>query len=233
MIMILIAIIAILSGIYLGYTYIYPGRYKQSTFNSFDEFIQWIDQAQPNIIYISGKGGSGKSYLSSRISLELGYNYVNLDRDIVDRLHQEYSIGRDIFGVYRPGYTPEEHIDRFVELTRDLIRPHTIVEGTIRSTSLIDRVFRGYNYVFAYIRPASKEAYRESIVRRYRKDLEDNTQTLGFVWNMIQDTANPPGPNSDEFQHLSHCILDQEWFKIQELQDLYQNYRLKIVYNTY
>jgi hypothetical protein len=193
------------------------------TYQNFDSFVK--DYKNVNIIYVTGKGGVGKSILSTIFSDT--HSIINLDEIVRKYFYPKY--GTDAFKVYQ-AHQMINIKDQFV----DIVRTHMnfekiIVEGTIKDTELIDSIFNGLDFVMVYVKPITKDLYKRNIVERFHLDLQNGEKTLGFVWDKIKNFKNI----KKEFDNQIDNIVDIEFERINQIELLYRNYNYIVVYNNH
>ena len=179
------------------------------------------------MIYISGKGGVGKSFLSKKIcEIDKERECLNLDQFIVDHFDS-------CFEIYK-----ESKEEKFRCLKIDFIKKiksffeneekKYLIEGTIKDKQLVIDLFEGFQYKFLYVRPESEKLYKESIRRRFKEDLKENKKTLGFVWNQID-----PKNEEESFEEKIDQIVEMEFQKVDEYENFYTGIKFERVYNNF
>lgn len=153
------------------------------------------------IVFLTGRGGVGKSYVSNKLSKELQYKVISMD-DIITKILipkfydkiNKYSNGdiAQIFNIYmeKPNYDWVKKFKKpIIKIINDEIDNlkskgfnKIVVEGSITDKKLIKNIFGKENkdYTLLLIEPLSKESYLEKVIKRFKED-PDNYGRLGFL----------------------------------------------------
>lgn len=237
MLFLIVIIVIFVLFISMKGTFNIHGGYEKERYKNFDEYVKHIEIDRPRVIFVCGKGGAGKSELSRKIQRELGYDKVELDRDIINKLIEEENGDTSFFRLYRADYDRPEIKNKFIAKVEHKINDsldngrNIIIEGTLKDTKLVDRIFGKFDYEIALVIPANEDVYREALVRRYKKDIEDKRKTLGFIWGQLPDDAHDP--DSEAFKVFIARVAHEEYGRVGELQEIYNDYPLNVVENTY
>jgi len=161
---------------------------------TFDKGVKILKVIKPNLIFLTGKSGTGKSYLSGKLE-EVGYVPLELDL-IVRKLGKKYNVGTapdydTAFQVYKGKGSVEikrdfiKEIHKFIE--KNIGKP-IIIDGAISDPKMINKVFsKKYKvFTFVYLFPNSVSKYGERLMKRFVKDVTSNKKTLPF-WSEVPE----------------------------------------------
>lgn len=159
---------------------------------SFDNGVNILKVIRPKLIFLTGKSGTGKSYLSGKLE-KVGYIQLELDL-IVRRLGKKLNIGEapnynTAFQVYK-GKGPTNFKKEFVTEIHKFFEKNEgkpiIVDGAISDPLMIKKVFsKKYKvFTFVYLFPNSVNKYAERIMKRFIKDVTIGKKTLPF-WSEV------------------------------------------------
>ncbi|SIP85919.1 AAA ATPase [Pacmanvirus A23] len=129
------------------------------------------------LIFVCGRGGSGKTTYATTLGKLLGYPVISID-EVIRTQMTEFS---DKFSVYQPNASLIIRRCLVLKL-RKLIVGSVILEGSIKNPDLILDIADGEQFSVRYIIPANFEVFRQGCESRYKHDLAMQTETLGFLW---------------------------------------------------
>ena len=129
-----------------------------------------------NRIFLTGKSGTGKSYLSNK----LGHKVLELD-SVVLKLMKKYKMERPvIFTQVYKNKGSEKLMSDFKKRVSNFIKRNKgkkiLIEGAISDTDLIQELFDD-SFVKVFLYPSSKKRYYNRLLQRYHK----NPKSLPFV----------------------------------------------------
>jgi hypothetical protein len=138
----------------------------------------------PEIVFVLGKGGVGKSTYSQTLSAD---TIISID-DIVRPWDDSQSSDDDYaFNVYRPG--GNEYIRGLKKKLSDTIRSRlkgkTVIEGVIEDVNLIRDIAVGHRYSVVYLRPATMDVFKKAMIKRVNEEYALGVKRLGRVWNRL------------------------------------------------
>lgn len=130
--------------------------------------LRMIREPSYGLIFVSGRGASGKSTIAEKISRDLGFKLISLDEIIRHEFDGNFQL-------YSQG-------DEFIQRIRELIDQHKycVIEGMIQSNLIIKQIFHGYMFTFCYIKPRNIIPYLERIRTRFIES-PGNYGRLGFL----------------------------------------------------
>lgn len=167
-------------------TYVLSSIYKRLKLGAKDESdSSKVDiTMQTNLVFVLGKGGVGKSTYAEKIS----DNVISLD-EIIRPWNDPNSSDADyVFNVYRP-----DGNDLIKSLKKKLIAEvHTklkpginAIEGAIEDKELIKSMGKNYKYKVVYLRPATREVFLKSMLKRVADEYKSGNKRLMRVWSKL------------------------------------------------
>jgi len=134
------------------------------------------------LIYISGRGGVGKSTIAEKFSRDLGFTLIALDELIRQEFDSDFKLYNKGKHLNQHKVSTQQNQGRFIQRIRDLITLHKfcVIEGMIRSNEIIQEIFHGYAFTFCYVKPSNIDAYLQNIRKRFIES-PDNYGRLGFL----------------------------------------------------
>ncbi len=179
------------------------------------------------LIYVGGKGGVGKSTITTKIASSFdNFKVTNLDEVI-----------RNDFGGRFDIYLPSGDIFmkmQFASHISSILREpcNHVIEGTIKDENLISLIFGLEEFLFILVEPRDRETYKGFITKRFCEDVRLQRKTLGYVWKYVTQSVSD---NCDgvmaEFDGVIDMIVDNEMKRLAEIRDLYHCHDVVVVKN--
>ncbi|QYB17560.1 hypothetical protein PV-S19_0196 [Pacmanvirus S19] len=129
------------------------------------------------LIFVCGRGGSGKTTYATTLGKLLGYPVISIDEVIRTEL-TEFS---DRFSVYQPSASLVIRRCLVLKLRKHIVGS-VILEGSIKNPELILDIADGEQFSVMYVVPANFETFKKGCIERYNRDRSLQTETLGFLW---------------------------------------------------
>lgn len=184
------------------------------------------------LIYISGKGGVGKSTLSDMLEKH-GFIVIHLDDLIREKIQPNHPDCARVFQLYMPDKFPAEK-QKLIAIVRALIQQNAdkpiVVEGTIKDAQMIKDMFKGNVFDFVYVRPTEK-GYSKAIAQRFEKDRQTKEHSLGYVWTKLEKLGMT-GVEKILPDVLKEIVAEQMKL-VDAIQNLYAGFELTIVVNNF
>lgn len=207
---------------------------------SIDEVENYFIYFQVPLVYVSGKGGVGKTTFSNKMKKN-GYKIIELDNIIGNDIAKKLKISDkkkkiELYKLYK-SEQKLHHVKKarnmFIKIIRNIIKKNygkkkILFEGTIKDNKLIYKLFKNYSYSFCYIAPKNSIIYKRNIQNRFVIDVNDDKETLGYLWKEIY--KNPKALENYHKKGIDGKLIQKLLTKVSKEQykivkDLYLNYK--------
>ncbi|KAL3673714.1 hypothetical protein V7S43_001411 [Phytophthora oleae] len=179
-----------------------------------EETIARINALRPKYVFLTAKSGAGKTFFSNRLA---GYKVLELD-EVVKKLGREFGMQEpEAFQVYK-NTLPEPFMAAFVERIHQFFMQNSdspvVIEGAIADTDLVRRVFSGTyaEFMFVYLYPVDVDRYVMRMMKRLKKDKENNTRSLA-IWTQVTSEIEQAAYDSIEMkqfmERMAHWSMDK------------------------
>lgn len=168
---------------------------------------------KPNLIFLVGRPGTGKSTLSNKL-IQNGFKHVELD-SVVRKLHKKYQINtplKDLFGDIYQGRASSKITNMFIQTVHDVMEKYhnkypIIIEGALGHNPLIKKIFsKQYQlFVLLFLYPASVKNYNVRLTKRFKEDMIIGENRMGETPEIITEYKN----NGIKSNKVKKFIMDQ------------------------
>lgn len=156
-----------------------------------DEVIHVIGIQHPQLIYLTGKSGTGKSTLASKLHDAHGYKVIELDKIVFDAVinPQKLTDAPTVFvDVYRKR-DRHDLLDPFIAALQKIItssQAPLILEGAIANPETLTDVFSGQPFTFIYMHPTDLAKYESFILNRFMLATREHNAGLDKqFWSLV------------------------------------------------
>jgi hypothetical protein len=180
-----------------------------------------------NIIFITGKGATGKTFISKQYE-KLGYHIISTDLIIKDHISNKFPNISPWTDIYGPDYNPniKEAKTFFANIIKQQIYDNNyiniIVEGSIKDEILIKEIF-GNDIIIHFVKPYNNTIYTNRCLERFKSD-PDNYGNLWFIKDQDLNNQALKDYKNNNDKKIIKIINDISKIEYKKIEDQYNYY---------